>query len=292
MPGARSPCNVPCAPSRRNGWDLGRARLPSRGQWGETASRRASGRWCRRRRSPESRGLFLHPAGAAGTFAPLRSFSVRSSRSGRCAAAVAGSLSTPARSRATGEAHRTTSLRGRDGEFTRCRTASRSSSVSGHRGLLACMHLGAALGALALPGSPWSTSIAWGLLALDAWRGLARHAFQRGAGAVVAIAHSDSEGWRLTTARGERIGGCTATSAFVHPWLCVVSWSTPRGRIDVLLPKGSITPDEARRLRVALRRVSVRSTAARGGARPSGSASFHRLTSLAVLYHQFREAMG
>ena len=124
---------------------------------------------------------------------------------------------------------------------------------------LATAHAGAALGALALPLYPWSAWIAAVALLASMWRSLARHAFRRGSGAVVGIAHSEPEGWRLTAARGERIESCSLSSAFVHPRLIVLSFSTPQGRTSVLVPRGATEADESRRLRIALRRVSARS---------------------------------
>ena len=124
--------------------------------------------------------------------------------------------------------------------------------------VLAVAHAGAMLGALELPLYPWSASIAAGALLVSAWRSLARHALRRGAAAVVAIAHSEPAGWRMTTAMGESVGPCTLTGAFVHPRLTILSFSAPRRRIDVLVPEGASDPDESRRLRITLRRLSAR----------------------------------
>ena len=137
--------------------------------------------------------------------------------------------------------------------------------------VLAAAHAGAAVGAFALPGAPWSTSVACAVLALGAWRSLARHAFRRGAGAIVAAGYSESGGWWLAGARGEDFGRCEVIGAFVHPALSVVSWSTARGRVDVLFPRGALTPGEARRLRVTLRRVEMRASAQWAGARRGGA---------------------
>ena len=139
--------------------------------------------------------------------------------------------------------------------------------------VLALAHTGAALGAFALPGSPWSTSVACAVLALGAWRSLARHAFRRGSGAIVAVGYSASEGWWLASARGEDLGRCELIGAFVHPALSVVSWSTPRGRVDVLFPRGALSPGEARRLRVTLRRIEMRASAEWAAARRAGALS-------------------
>ena len=124
--------------------------------------------------------------------------------------------------------------------------------------LLAAMHAGAMLGALALPLYPWSASIAAGALLVSAWRSLTRHALRRGSAAVVAIAHEEPAGWRVTTAMRECVGPCTLTGAFVHPRLTILSFSSPRGRIDVLVPEVASDPDESRRLRITLRRLSAR----------------------------------
>ncbi len=123
---------------------------------------------------------------------------------------------------------------------------------------LVAAHAGGVLGAFALPLSPWSTSIVAAALLASAWRNLMRHAFRRGPGAVVAISHSQSEGWWVTTAAGARIGPCTLRSAFVHPRLTILSFMSPRGAIDVLAPERASDPDEARRLRILLRRLSSR----------------------------------
>ena len=138
--------------------------------------------------------------------------------------------------------------------------ASRGAGVA-----LAAMYLGAALGALALPLPPWIALIAGCALIPSAWRTLSRHAFRRGADAIVGMACTRSTGWRLTTARGESMEGCVLSSAFVHPRLIVARFSTPRGRIGVMVPAGAADPDEARRLRVALRRIAVRSMGPGGG---------------------------
>ncbi len=137
--------------------------------------------------------------------------------------------------------------------------------------VLGVAHAGAAAGAFALPGAPWSTSVACAVLALGAWRALARHAFRRGAGAIVAVGYSASGGWWLATARGESLGSCEVIGAFVHPALSVVSWSTPRGRVDVLFPRGALAPGEARRLRVALRRTEMHASAEWAAARRAGA---------------------
>ena len=147
--------------------------------------------------------------------------------------------------------------------------------------VLALAHAGAVLGALALPGAPWSAFVACAVLALGAWRSLARHAFRRGPGAVVAVGYSESEGWWLATARGEDFGRCEVIGAFVHPALSVVSWSTPRGRVDVLFPKGALAPGEARRLRVTLRRIEMRASAEWAGARRRGALSSLRAFAVA-----------
>ena len=139
--------------------------------------------------------------------------------------------------------------------------------------VLLAAHAGAAVGAFALPGSPWSTSVACAVLALGAWRSLARHAFRRGAGAIVAVGYSESGGWWLAGARGESFGSCEVIGAFVHPALSVVSWSTSRGRVDVLFPKGALASGEARRLRVTLRRVEMRASAQWAAARRGGALS-------------------
>ena len=123
--------------------------------------------------------------------------------------------------------------------------------------VLATVHAGAMLGALALPWYPWSAAIAAGALLVSAWRTLTRHAFRRGPAAVVAVAHSEAAGWRVTTATRECIGPCTLSGAFVHPCLIILSFSSPRGRIDVLVPEGASDPDEARILRIMLRRLSA-----------------------------------
>lgn len=149
--------------------------------------------------------------------------------------------------------------------------------------VLLVAHVGAALGALALPFAPWSVWVAAGVLIPSAWCSLRRHAFRRGPRAIVGIAHSDSGGWRLSTARGERIEGCTPSSALVHPRLIVASFSTPRGRFGVLLPEGATDADEARRLRIALRRLSAGAGEAGDGATrrgPGASRGRTRLTSL------------
>ena len=123
--------------------------------------------------------------------------------------------------------------------------------------VLATVHAGAMLGAFALPLYPWSASIAAGALLVSAWRTLTRHALRRGPAALVALAHSEAAGWRVTTATRECVGPCTLSSAFVHPLLTILSFSSPRGRIDVLVPEGASDPDEARRLRIMLRRLSA-----------------------------------
>ena len=146
------------------------------------------------------------------------------------------------------------------------RVALRPSPVVGLA--LVVVHVGAALGALALPLPPWSAWLVAGALIPSAWRSLGRHALRRGPRAIAGIAHSDSGGWRLRTAQGERIEGGVLSSAFVHPRLIVVSFSTPRGRFGVLLPEGAVDADESRRLRIALRRL-----AARAGEGGDGAAS-------------------
>ena len=124
--------------------------------------------------------------------------------------------------------------------------------------VLVALHSGAMLGALALPWYPWSVSIAAGALIVSAWRTLTRHALRRGSGAIVTVAHSEAGGWRVTTATRACIGPCSLSGAFVHPRLTILSFSSPCGRIDVLVPEGASDPDEARRLRVMLRRLSAR----------------------------------
>ena len=134
--------------------------------------------------------------------------------------------------------------------------------------VLATVHAGAALGALALPLYPWSALVTAVALLASAWRSLTLHAFRRGTGAVVGLAHLDSGRWQITTARGERIDPCMLSSAFVHSRLLILSFSSSRGRIDVLVPEGATDPNGSRRLRIALRRLSAASAAPRdGGAR-------------------------
>ena len=153
---------------------------------------------------------------------------------------------------------------------------------------LAVAHAGAAAGAFALPGAPWSTSVACAVLALSAWRSLARHALRRGSGAIVAVGYSASGGWWLSTARGESLGSCEVIGAFVHPALSVVSWSTPRGRVDVLFPRGALAPGESRRLRVALRRMETHASAEWAAARRRGALSWLRAFAMA----RVRGALG
>ena len=124
--------------------------------------------------------------------------------------------------------------------------------------VLAAAHAGAMLGALALPLQPWSASIVAGALLVSAWRNLTRHALRRGPAAIVTVAHSEATGWRVTTATRECVGPCTLSGAFVHPRLTILSFSSPCGRIDVLVPEGASDPDEARRLRIMLRRLTAR----------------------------------
>lgn len=131
--------------------------------------------------------------------------------------------------------------------------------------VLVAVHAGAMLGSLALPFNPWSALMAAGVLLVGAWRTLTRHALRRGPAAVVAVAHSEAAGWRVTTATRECVGPCTLSSAFVHPRLTILSFSSPQGRIDVLVPEGASDPDESRRLRIMLRRLS-----AQGSVRPEG----------------------
>ena len=124
--------------------------------------------------------------------------------------------------------------------------------------VLAAAHAGAMLGALALPLNPWSAWVVAGALLVSAWRTLTRHALRRGPAAIVTVAHSEEGGWRATTATRECVGPCTLSGAFVHPRLTILSFSSPQGRIDVLVPEGASDPDEARRLRIMLRRLSAR----------------------------------
>ena len=146
-----------------------------------------------------------------------------------------------------------------------------SSPVTGC--VLVVAHAGAAVGAFALPGSPVSTLVACAILVLCAWRSLARHAFRCGTGAIVAVGYSESEGWWLDTAQGEEFRSCELVGALVHPALSVVSWSTARGRVDVLFPRGALSSGNARRLRVTLRRIEMRARARRAAARESGVVS-------------------
>lgn len=129
---------------------------------------------------------------------------------------------------------------------------------------IATMHVGAAFGALALPFFPWMTLIAGVALLLSLRRGLAHHAFRRSPGAVVGMAYSESTGWRLGTAGGRVLERCTLSNACVHPRLIVARFSTGRGRITVLVPQGATDPDEARRLRVAMRRIAAQSSGPAG----------------------------
>ena len=124
--------------------------------------------------------------------------------------------------------------------------------------VLVAVHAGAMLGAFALPFNPWSALMAAGVLLVSTWHTLTRHALRRGPAAVVAVAHSEAAGWRVTTATRECAGPCTLSSAFAHPRLTILSFSSPQGRIDVLVPEGASDPDEARRLRIMLRRLSAR----------------------------------
>ena len=122
------------------------------------------------------------------------------------------------------------------------------------------MHVGAAFGALVLPFFPWTTLLAGVALLLSLRQGLAHHAFRRSPAAIVGMAYSESTGWRLRTAGGRELVRCTLSSAFVHPRLIVARFSTGRGRISVLVPRGATGADEARRLRVAMRRSAARSS--------------------------------
>ena len=126
--------------------------------------------------------------------------------------------------------------------------------------VLAAGYSGAALGALALPLLPWSAVAAAGALLPSAWRSFGRHALRRGPKAIVRIVRTDAGEWRLLSAAGERIGECIPSSAFVHPLLCIVCFSSPRGRLRVLVPAGAVDADEARRLRIVLRRLATAST--------------------------------
>ena len=126
------------------------------------------------------------------------------------------------------------------------------------------MHLGAAFGALTLPFFPWAALIIGGVLLLSVRRGLVDHALRRSPGAIVGMAYSESTGWRLRTAGGEILERCTLSNAYVHPLLIVARFSTSRGRISVLVSQDATEPDEARRLRVALRRIAARSSGTGG----------------------------
>ena len=130
---------------------------------------------------------------------------------------------------------------------------------------IATMHVGAAFCALALPVFPWMALIAGAALLLSLRQGLAHHAFRRSPGAIVGMAWSESTGWRLRSAGGEVLERCTLLNACVHPRLIVARFSTGRGRISVLVPQDAADPDEARRLRVAMRRSATRSS------RPGGA---------------------
>ena len=152
--------------------------------------------------------------------------------------------------------------------------------------VLVAAHSGAMLGALALPLQPSSASIAAAALLVSAWRTLTRHALRRGPAALVSVAHSEAAGWRVTTATGASIGPCTLSSAFVHPRLTILSFSSPRGRIDVLVPEGASDPDEARRLRIMLRRLS-----AQIAARPEGGIFQRAVSSVLQWARGFRSSI-
>lgn len=84
---------------------------------------------------------------------------------------------------------------------------------------------------------------------------LKRHVWRNDERAVVAAVSNPDGGWHLSLGNGMELDASLDLDSFVHPWLIVLVFKPlPKGRrLSLILPRDSLEPEIARKLRVWLR---------------------------------------